>query len=63
MRREVDRQHRQVRSRPGDAVPYNAFDTGLQLWVAACLYAGFSTWLFSIAHNVGTDNKNSGTDH
>lgn len=40
MRREVDRQHRQVRSLPGDPVPYNAFDTALQLWVAACLYKG-----------------------
>lgn len=40
MRREVDRQHRQVRSQPGDAVRYNAFDTDLQLWVAACLYRG-----------------------
>jgi uncharacterized protein (DUF2236 family) len=40
MRREVDRQHRQVRSVPGDPVAYNAFDTDLQLWVAACLYQG-----------------------
>ncbi|HSP03570.1 MAG TPA: oxygenase MpaB family protein [Acidimicrobiales bacterium] len=40
MRSEVDRQHRQVRSRPGDPVRYNAFDTELQLWVAACLYKG-----------------------
>lgn len=40
MRREVDRQHRQVRSRPGDPVAYNAFDRDLQLWVAACLYRG-----------------------
>lgn len=40
MRREVDRQHRQVRSLPGDEVAYNAFDTDLQLWVAACLYKG-----------------------
>ena len=40
MRREVDRQHRQVRSLPGDPVRYNAFDTDLQLWVAACLYKG-----------------------
>ncbi|WP_460363903.1 oxygenase MpaB family protein [Actinocorallia lasiicapitis] len=37
-RKEVDRQHRQVRS---DApVKYNAFDRELQLWVAACLYFG-----------------------
>ena len=40
MRSEVDRQHRQVRSRPGDPVRYSAFDTDLQLWVAACLYQG-----------------------
>ncbi|WP_436796061.1 oxygenase MpaB family protein [Actinospongicola halichondriae] len=40
MRREVDRQHRQVRSLPDDDVSYNAFDRDLQLWVAACLYRG-----------------------
>ena len=40
MRSEVDRQHRQVRSQPGDPVAYNAFDSDLQLWVAACLYKG-----------------------
>jgi uncharacterized protein (DUF2236 family) len=40
MRREVDGQHRQVRSQPGDPVAYNAFDRDLQLWVAACLYKG-----------------------
>ncbi len=40
MRREVDRQHRQVRSGPDDPFPYNAFDRDLQLWVAACLYRG-----------------------
>lgn len=40
MRREVDRQHRQVRSLPDDPVKYNAFDRDLQLWVAACLYRG-----------------------
>jgi uncharacterized protein (DUF2236 family) len=43
MRDEVNRQHRGVRS--DDPVAYNAFDPELQLWVAACLYAGFSTWL------------------
>ncbi|MGW5381486.1 oxygenase MpaB family protein [Nocardia sp. NPDC003963] len=32
--------HRQVRSRPGSAVKYNAFDPELQLWVAACIYRG-----------------------
>lgn len=40
MRREVDRQHRQVHSLPGDPIPYNAMSHDLQLWVAACLYKG-----------------------
>ena len=40
MRREVNRSHRPVRSGPDDPVAYNAFDTDLQLWVAACLYQG-----------------------
>jgi uncharacterized protein (DUF2236 family) len=40
LRREVNRQHRQVRSRPDDAVSYDAFDADLQLWVAACMYRG-----------------------
>jgi uncharacterized protein (DUF2236 family) len=40
MRREIDRQHRQVRSLPDDPVRYDAFDRDLQLWVAACLYKG-----------------------
>jgi uncharacterized protein (DUF2236 family) len=40
LRAEVNRSHRQVRSEPGEAVRYNAFDRGLQLWVAACLYRG-----------------------
>lgn len=40
MRREVDRQHRQVHSLPGDPVAYNAMSRDLQLWVAACLYKG-----------------------
>jgi uncharacterized protein (DUF2236 family) len=41
IRREINRQHAQVRSAPGGAVAYNAFDADLQLWVAACLYRGF----------------------
>ena len=41
MRREVNKQHANVRSRPTDEVPYNAFDRELQLWVAACIYRGF----------------------
>lgn len=40
LRREVDRQHRPVRSGPNSAVSYNAFDPELQLWVAACMYRG-----------------------
>lgn len=40
LRREVDRQHRQVHSLPGDPVRYNAMSGDLQLWVAACLYKG-----------------------
>lgn len=40
VRQEVNRQHRQVHSLPDDPVAYNAFDTDLQLWVAACLYQG-----------------------
>jgi len=40
MRSEVNRAHTSVRSKPGDPVPYNAFDPELQLWVAACLYRG-----------------------
>ena len=41
-RKAVNGQHVQVRSAPGDAVQYNAFDPELQLWVAACLYYGFA---------------------
>jgi uncharacterized protein (DUF2236 family) len=47
-RSAVNDSHRQVRSKPGDAVPYNAFDPELQLWVAACLYRGLAdnlAWL------------------
>lgn len=40
LRREIDGQHRQVRSGPGSEVAYNAFDADLQLWVAACLWRG-----------------------
>lgn len=40
-RREVNRQHAQVRSTDESPVRYNAFDPQLQLWVAACLYKGF----------------------
>lgn len=40
MRRNVDSQHRHVRSRPTDDVIYDAYDADLQLWVAACMYVG-----------------------
>ncbi len=40
LRKQINRAHAQVRSRPGDDVEYNAFDPELQLWVAACLYKG-----------------------
>src|SRR3954468_1946470 len=46
MRDEVNRQHRGVVRAEGEAdVAYNAFDPKLQLWVAACIYVGFSVWL------------------
>src|SRR3954470_319739 len=46
MRREVNRQHTGVvRTAEESDVPYSAFDTELQLWVAACIYVGFSVWL------------------
>jgi uncharacterized protein (DUF2236 family) len=40
LRRQIDRVHAMVRSRPDDPVAYDAFDPELQLWVAACLYKG-----------------------
>lgn len=40
-RKAVNRSHARVRSSPSSPVRYNAFDSGLQLWVAACLYRGF----------------------
>lgn len=40
-RRAANTSHAQVRSEEGAAVPYNAFNPELQLWVAACLYWGF----------------------
>ena len=40
LRRNVDAQHRHVRSRPGEEVAYDAYDAQLQLWVAACMYVG-----------------------
>ncbi|MGO3327175.1 oxygenase MpaB family protein [Gordonia sp. (in: high G+C Gram-positive bacteria)] len=40
-RQAVNRSHAQVRSTESSPVKYNAFDPGLQLWVAACLYRGW----------------------
>lgn len=40
IRREVNRQHRFVRSNAESPVEYDAFDPELQLWVAACMYRG-----------------------
>jgi uncharacterized protein (DUF2236 family) len=38
IRSEVDKVHALVRSGAASPVSYNAFNPGLQLWVAACLY-------------------------
>jgi uncharacterized protein (DUF2236 family) len=40
-RRGVNKAHEKVHSTDESPVAYNAFDTDLQLWVAACLYKGF----------------------
>ncbi len=40
-REAVNSVHRHVKSKPGAAVKYNAFNRDLQLWVAACLFVGF----------------------
>jgi uncharacterized protein (DUF2236 family) len=39
-REAVNTSHRQVRSTEQSPLRYNAFDRGLQLWVAACLFVG-----------------------
>jgi uncharacterized protein (DUF2236 family) len=36
----VDGVHRQVRSGPDSPITYSAFDSDLQMWVAACLFVG-----------------------
>jgi uncharacterized protein (DUF2236 family) len=41
MREAVNFSHKEVRSDPGGAVKFNAFDPMLQLWVAASIYFGF----------------------
>jgi uncharacterized protein (DUF2236 family) len=40
VRHMINRSHAQVRSTADSPVYYNAFDPGLQLWIAACLYQG-----------------------
>jgi uncharacterized protein (DUF2236 family) len=46
MRQEVNKSHREVvRTQEEADVAYNAFDPDLQLWVASCIYVGFSVWL------------------
>ncbi|MEW2359076.1 oxygenase MpaB family protein [Spirillospora sp. NPDC029432] len=55
LRKEVDRQHRQVHSGPGEKVRYNAFDRKLQLWVAACLYRGTEDVLTALYGELGPD--------
>jgi uncharacterized protein (DUF2236 family) len=46
MRREVNRSHAAVvRTEEESDVAYSAFDAELQLWVAACIYVGFSVWI------------------
>lgn len=40
-RRAVGRSHAQVRSGPTSPVAYDAFDRGLQMWVAGCLVRAF----------------------
>lgn len=41
-RQAVNRAHAQVRSDESSPVKYNAFDPELQLWVAACLFKGYT---------------------
>ena len=46
MKNEVNRSHSAVvRTEAESDVAYSAFDPELQLWVAACIYVGFSVWL------------------
>jgi uncharacterized protein (DUF2236 family) len=40
LRGEINAQHRRVRSDDESAVPYDALDPELQLWVAACMFHG-----------------------
>ncbi|RJQ66847.1 DUF2236 domain-containing protein [Pseudonocardiaceae bacterium YIM PH 21723] len=59
MRSEVDGQHRQVRNKPGAEVKYNAFSRDLQLWVAACIYQGFSDVLAYRREPLTEDRKDA----
>ena len=57
MRGEVNRQHGPVvRGAEESDVAYSAFDPKLQLWVAACIYVGFSVWL-ELAGRMRTDEQ------
>ncbi|ADJ50051.1 hypothetical protein AMES_8226 [Amycolatopsis mediterranei S699] len=46
-RKGVNRAHAQVHSTASSPVAYDAFDTDLQLWVAACLYKGIEDVLLA----------------
>ena len=48
-RKGVNRAHAQVHSTASSPVAYDAFDTDLQLWVAACLYKGIEDVLLAFA--------------
>ncbi|MFF1608931.1 oxygenase MpaB family protein [Amycolatopsis sp. NPDC058278] len=48
-RKGVNRAHSQVHSTASSPVAYDAFDTDLQLWVAACLYKGIEDVLLAFA--------------
>ncbi|MGW4636298.1 oxygenase MpaB family protein [Nocardia sp. NPDC004415] len=56
MREAVNVAHRQVRSRPGSKVKYNAFDRHLQMYVAAAIYIGFED-THQLLHGKMTDDE------
>lgn len=56
MREAVNVAHRQVRSRPGSKVKYNAFDRHLQMYVAAAIYIGFEG-THQLLHGKMTDDE------
>lgn len=49
LRRMVTKAHAHVRSGPQSPVAYSAYDHQLQLWVAACLYYGWTDTLTRLA--------------